>query len=224
MNWTSPLDEYCERLNASFWAEPINALTNFAFLLAAACAYGFWCRQQRKDWPALVLIIVVMITGIGSFLYHTFANVWSALADVIPIALFIHIYLFVALNRFLKLKWWLALLITLGFLVFSPQAGGMTTPLVGTSSAYVPALAAIFVVGLACLVTDKSRGGLLILTGFVFTLSVFFRTIDGAVCAEFPLGTHFLWHLLNSAVLFMLLWVLMRDGKQVPTEQETVAP
>jgi hypothetical protein len=29
--------------------------------------------------------------------------------------------------------------------------------------------------------------------------------MDQAVCAAFPLGTHFIWHLLNAAVLLVLL-------------------
>jgi hypothetical protein len=38
VNWSTPIDLYCERTDASFWAEPANALTNAAFLIAAAAA------------------------------------------------------------------------------------------------------------------------------------------------------------------------------------------
>ena len=40
---------------------------------------------------------------------------------------------------------------------------------------------------------------------FLFALSIFFRTIDRDVRYAFPLGTHFLWHLLNAGVLWLLL-------------------
>ena len=36
MNWTAPLDFYCERTSAAFWAEPFNAVSNASFLVAAA--------------------------------------------------------------------------------------------------------------------------------------------------------------------------------------------
>jgi hypothetical protein len=36
-------------------------------------------------------------------------------------------------------------------------------------------------------------------------MSLIFRSIDMAVCPELPLGTHFLWHLLNAVVLYLLL-------------------
>ena len=41
---TETIDIYCERLDPSFWAEPINALTNLAFI-----AVGFWVL--RGIWP-----------------------------------------------------------------------------------------------------------------------------------------------------------------------------
>ncbi|NCV65913.1 MAG: hypothetical protein EBW16_06880 [Burkholderiaceae bacterium] len=34
MQLLSPIDIYCERLDASFWSEPINAITNLAFIIA----------------------------------------------------------------------------------------------------------------------------------------------------------------------------------------------
>ena len=35
MDWSAPIDAYCERLGPQFWAEPVNAATNGAFLIAA---------------------------------------------------------------------------------------------------------------------------------------------------------------------------------------------
>ena len=70
------------------------------------------------------------------------------------------------------------------------------------SHAYLPALAATFVVGWLA----PGRAGRLILAGAViFALSVVFRTVDNAVCPVFPLGTHFVWHCLNAVLLYLLL-------------------
>ena len=38
MDWFAPIDIYCERTAPGFWDEPFNALTNAAFLIAAAAA------------------------------------------------------------------------------------------------------------------------------------------------------------------------------------------
>jgi hypothetical protein len=35
------------------------------------------------------------------------------------------------------------------------------------------------------------------------------RSIDGAVCAYVPMGTHFLWHLLNGIVLYLSMRALI---------------
>jgi len=35
MKWTDHIDGYCERLDPSFWSEPVNAVTNAAFVIAA---------------------------------------------------------------------------------------------------------------------------------------------------------------------------------------------
>ena len=39
MEWFEAVDGYCERVDAAFWSEPINAVTNAAFLIAAIWAW-----------------------------------------------------------------------------------------------------------------------------------------------------------------------------------------
>ena len=41
-------------------------------------------------------------------------------------------------------------------------------------------------------------------------VSLFFRSIDMAVCDSFPLGTHFLWHILNAVMLGWMIEVYRR--------------
>ncbi|WP_430513150.1 ceramidase domain-containing protein [Pannonibacter phragmitetus] len=209
MNWTEPLNNYCERLDASFWSEPVNAITNASFILAAVVAFQMWRKRSPGDWLALALILITLATGIGSFLFHTFANRWSLLADVIPIAFFIHVYLFAALNRFLGLRWYWALGITGLFFAGSPFAGRLFAPLVGSSAGYLPALAAIFVVAaLAWRLSARLAKGLAV-AGLVFAASLTFRMLDMPVCGSLALGTHFMWHVLNGLVLFLLLRLLL---------------
>ncbi|MGY4748559.1 ceramidase domain-containing protein [Pannonibacter sp. Q-1] len=209
MNWTEPLNNYCERLDAGFWSEPVNAITNASFILAALVAFLMWRKRAPGDWLALALILITLATGIGSFLFHTFANRWSLLADVIPIALFIHVYLFAALNRFLGLRWYWAVGVTLVFFAASPFAGRLFAPLVGSSAGYVPALAAIFVVAALVWRSSARLAKGLAAAGVVFAASLTFRMLDMPVCDSLALGTHFMWHILNGLVLFLLLRLLL---------------
>ncbi len=203
------LDNYCERVGPEFWSEPLNAMTNAAFLIAALAAFLIWRRKTPNDPAGFGLIVVLAAIGIGSFLFHTFATRWASLADVIPIAIFIHFYLFLALNRFLQLQWWAALGIVIAFFAVTPFAGQAIAPLVGSSAGYVPALLAIFVVGILFVPKNQKLGLQVLLTGLVFLASLTFRTMDEPLCAHLAFGTHFLWHVLNGVVLFLLIRVLI---------------
>ncbi|MEW6631393.1 MAG: hypothetical protein AB1440_11025, partial [Pseudomonadota bacterium] len=46
----------------------------------------------------------------------------------------------------------------------------------------------------------------------IFVVSVICRMLDPIVCASFPLGTHFLWHIFNGLMLAVLLAATARFG------------
>ncbi|MEM9268941.1 MAG: hypothetical protein AAGA78_08400, partial [Pseudomonadota bacterium] len=104
----------------------------------------------------------------------------------------------------------------LAALLFMPYAaavatgiGALTGPLNG-SVGYFPVPILIAAYGLALWSRDrKTATGLFIGVGLL-ALSLFFRTIDEAVCPSLALGTHFLWHCLNGIMLGWMIWVLHR--------------
>jgi hypothetical protein len=203
MNWSDPVDFYCERVGTSLWAEPVNALTNAAFLLAAAIAFVHWRRAGARDWPTLALIVVLVAIGFGSFAFHSLATRGAVYLDVIPIAVFIYGYLLLALRRFLALPWRATIELLVVFF-----AASRVLPLVAAEGAlngsldYLPALLAMLI--LVWFVPMGVRPAIW-LAAILFLVSLAFRTVDQAICATFPLGTHFIWHLLNAAVLLVLL-------------------
>jgi Ceramidase len=210
MDWSAPIDLYCERTDASLWAEPANALSNAAFLIAAATAFWSWRRASSRDWPALALIIVAAAVGLGSFTFHTVATRGAELGDVIPIAIFIYGYLLLALRRFLHLSASVSVAIVSGYAVGAQALSWLAPPsALNGSIGYLPALVALIVV--ARTTRGPARRGLE-LTVMIFTVSLALRTIDLAACETFPLGTHFLWHLLNAVVLYVLLRTAIREG------------
>ena len=49
----------------------------------------------------------------------------------------------------------------------------------------------------------------------ILAVSLGFRTVDEAVCGAVPIGTHFLWHLLNAVLLGWMIRVLVRhEGRR----------
>ena len=103
MDWFRAVNSYCERTDAGYWSEPVNALSNAGFLLAAVVMLA---PGRAGDRGARLLAAVLFLIGVGSFLFHTHAQVWAALADVVPIQAFILIYLWLATVRFFALPWW----------------------------------------------------------------------------------------------------------------------
>jgi hypothetical protein len=227
LSWSTSVRDYCERTGPGFWAEPANELSNLAFLLAALIAFRRWRDAGGNDIASLGLIVVVAAVGVGSFAFHALATLGAALLDVGPIAVFICSYLFLALHRFLRLPALIAVSFVLGFVVLSVLAQCLVpTEILNGSIGYVPALGVMYLVALLALwrarterppdasagrgsaaESERARkiGRLLLATSAVFATSLVLRSIDFAACRTIPIGTHFLWHLLNAWVLYRLI-------------------
>jgi hypothetical protein len=212
MSFWEPINLYCERTAPSLWAEPLNALTNLAFLIAAAGAFVLWQRSEARDPASAGLIAVTALIGVGSFAFHTLATRGAIFLDVVPIALFVYGCLLLALRRFLYLRLAPAVGILAAFLVASRSLSWILPPdFLNGSYEYLPPFAALFIVGLLIRTSHVSRS--ILLAAAVFLISLVFRTVDRTVCGNFPIGTHFIWHLLNALVLFVLLRTAVLTAK-----------
>jgi hypothetical protein len=173
-------------------------------------------RAGRLDGPVAWLVALTFAVGVGSFLFHTFATAWAAMADTSPITLFILSYFAIAMNRFAGLRWGLSLLLMLAFLAamiaLSAVLRATLAPIVGGSTSYAPALLAMLGVGLWLAARGHPAGRWLVAAAGIFAVSLAFRVLDRPLCAAWPAGTHFLWHVLNGVVLGTLLVALVRHG------------
>lgn len=238
MDFSEKIFRYCERgSDPSFWAEPLNALSNAAFLIAALTALLGWLRlapEHRKP-TELGLIALLAAIGIGSFLFHTFATRWAGFADTAPIGLFMLCYLAYALRRHLRLGW-SVVAVCLAAFIWSLQAAGSVScsvglisvveaargPCLNGTAGYVPAFLALMLVAAALTLARHPAARLLALASGVFLASMFLRTVDWEICdwtvlAGHRTGTHFLWHVLNAALLYVLLLAALRHGS-IPDE------
>lgn len=211
MDWSRAVNSYCERLDASFWSEPVNALSNAGFLFAAALVWRL--PEVRRDPGAWLLTLLLVAIGVGSFLFHTFAEVWAMLADVLPILGFILVYVHLATVRFLGAPVWAGALAAAAYVPVSGMVSRGIASAVGPvngSVSYMPVaiLIAAYALALARRAPATARG--LAIGAAALCLSLLFRSVDRAVCPAFPLGTHFLWHLLNAGLLGWMILVLAR--------------
>lgn len=198
------MDNYCERLDAGFWSEPVNALTNLAFLLAA---WLLWRRARKQGQLTLatwLMIGLIATIGIGSGLFHTFATGWAEIADVVPILLFQLAYLYFYSKKIIGFRPLFAAMIVLLYLLAGlPLRQYMH--LMNGSIMYAPTFAVLIGLALYHYVAKKEARSILLVAAAVFTVSITFRTLDMTVCPYFPLGIHFIWHMLNALTLYLLM-------------------
>jgi uncharacterized membrane protein (GlpM family) len=213
MGWFEQVDGYCERLGPGYWAEPVNAVTNVAFLLAA-----IWVWPRTAGVPlARALAVVLAVIGVGSYLFHTHATRLTGLMDLLPILAFILLYVFAASRDMLGLKGWRAAAATLAFLPYAAATVPLWSmvPGLGSSAGYMPV--PVLILFYAWLLRDRpshtSRG--LVTGACILLVSLTFRTLDEPLCAVLPVGTHFLWHVLNATMLGWMILVYVRHVRGV---------
>lgn len=197
------IDIYCERLEPGLWAEPVNALTNASFFIAALFAFFLARRENALNWKSGLLIALTLGMGIGSTLFHTHATLWAMLTDVLPILAYQIVFIVLYTHGVIKGGCKLSLPLLAAFLLCMWGSMQLPREWLNGSLEYAPAL--LFLSGFAVYHIKnaaRERLGLLAAVG-VFTLSLTFRSIDMALCEAMPLGTHFMWHILNGLVLYL---------------------
>lgn len=213
-DWLAAVDGYCERLGPGLWAEPLNLVTNAAFLVAAAVMW-----HRCRGMPAgQGLALTLGLIGIGSGLFHSFANRLTGLMDVLPILAFILAYLFLAARDFLGLRPWLAGVVTAAFLPYAAATVPLwaLVPGLGSSAGYmpVPVLILAFAALLARRAPATARG--MALGALLLLVSLTFRTLDQPLCGIWPIGTHLAWHVLNAVMLGWMIEVWRRHRRAGP--------
>ena len=208
MYLSQSIDIYCERLDVGIWAEPINAVTNFAFILAAII---MWIRCKNLV-EGRVLAFLLFSIGCGSFLFHTFAQTWAAILDVTPILIFILTYIYAANRRFLV---WSKRMSITGVILFLPYQFLVVSILssiqfLGSSAQYVPVAILIFFYSALLHKSKTNLSRELFVGATILSLSIFARTIDEPLCLIVSVGTHFIWHILNSIMLAWMIEILRR--------------
>jgi hypothetical protein len=208
------LDHYCERVAPGLWNEPFNLLSNLAFIIAGVLAWRLLMRNRNqiagRIWDMELLSLLLFAIGVGSGLWHMFANQWSLMTDSIPILLFINLYLLSCLFRIFSLP------VTIGITIFifyhiinySIQSA-LPGDFLNGSIFYLPTWGFLLGITIAAWKQKAVASRHYVNALIIFTVSLIFRTVDQAVCEAIPAGTHFVWHLLNAATIYLLMYGLI---------------
>jgi hypothetical protein len=211
--WLNPVDIYCERLDASFWSEPINAITNLAFIIAG---YLIWrIGSPRSQLMAILLILI----GLGSFSFHTFANQLTGLLDVIAIALYLLTFAYLIPKQWARQSIWIQigsvtfLIVSIGLIQWGVTSLKPSLPWLPPGM-YVGAWFALLVYAAITQVSHPNAARYLRLAVLIFPLSLIARQLDLPLC-ESSDGTHWLWHVLNGLTLYFSSYGLCLTRKTI---------
>jgi len=202
------IDLYCERCGPGLLAEPVNASTNLAFLIAAWAAWSLARRHSTLNPEIWMLIVLSVAIGIGSALFHTFATSWSRVLDVLPILLFQMTFIWLYLRRIVSIHPVIVAIGIAAFLAVVLFARRFPETLNG-SLPYAPVFLVLLGFGLYHFWRCAYERPVLLAAAGVFLLALFFRSIDMIVCPSFPTGTHFLWHVLIGVVPYLSMRALI---------------
>ena len=209
MAWSDPLDVYCERLAAGLWGEPLNAISNIAFVAAAIALLRLHARLRAggERLPADIRALPWLVFGVAlcSFAFHTLAIRWVGWLDSLSILLYCAVGVYSFLRHATGVGGVTAASAGVAFALASFGASRLAPP--GTlngSLAYLPNLLTLLAVTayLGMRGAKAFRG--FALASMIFAVALMLRTMDLAWCPTLPIGTHFLWHLLAG----LLLWVV----------------
>ena len=206
------IDLYCERLGSGLWAEPVNALTNIAFFIAALAAFLLARREGKLNAQTITLIALIVIIGTGSTLFHTTATFWAMMADSLPILFYQIAFLAFYTRSVMGGSWPAVGGILAGFAATIAAFYQLPNHWLNGSLSYAPAFLFLLGLGIWHWRKQKNEPRALLLAAGIFALSLTLRSVDMAMCGAFPLGTHFLWHVLNAGVLYLTarVWVLQK--------------
>jgi hypothetical protein len=208
------IDIYCERTSAGLNAEPVNALTNLAFFLAA---WGAWRIRGFAATNMVgfigVLIGFVALTGLGSLVFHTVATRWAEWADVIPIFGFMLLYIWFVLTWLVRLSLWTRMLIMTCFAVLTLSLeAGLSSAVLWGGALYLPTLMGAMAIVGALYRMHHPAANAMAAAMATFLLAFTMRSLDMPLCAAMPIGTHFLWHILNATFLYLLVRLAILHG------------
>jgi hypothetical protein len=209
--WFNSVDIYCERLDASFWAEPINAISNLSFIVA-----GFFIWRLRSSRSTLMASLMILV-GLASFSFHIYANRLTGLLDVLAIALYLVIFAFLIPKQWSRNS----ILIQLGsvlLLIVSIVLAQLLMNYLKPDLPWLPPgmyLGAWLMLIIYALVTQDSNmpaARFLWLATIVFPVSLLSRQLDLPLCNSIG-GSHWLWHLLNGLSLFLSSYGLCKEQR-----------
>ena len=202
--------QYCEFVS-NFWLhEPLNAITNFGFLIGAYFLYRFIKINKCNLRLGVILIGQMVILGLGSLAWHSYRSVPTLLLDEIPIYIFIifaFYFLIKSLARSHKITLTISFFSALIYYIIFAYIPGVNVS--NGVLKYVFALLIFLILNTLIIRKFGPEYNFFLPLG-IFTSAIIFRIVDLYVCSIFPSGTHFIWHILITLTVYLGSVIILR--------------
>jgi hypothetical protein len=149
----------------------------------------------------------MILIGLGSFSFHTYANRLTGLLDVLAIALYLVAFAFLIpkqWSRSSKLIQLGSVLLLIVSIVLAQLLTSYLKPAITglPPGMYLGAWLALIIYALVTQYSNPSAARFLWMAVIVFPFSLLSRQLDMPLCDPMG-GSHWLWHLLNGLTLYL---------------------
>ncbi|MDP9249385.1 MAG: ceramidase, partial [bacterium] len=200
--------QYCESLIGNILSQPLNAISNVAYFVAAFIAYRY--LRQQKATKLFILPALLGVIGIGSAWWHIANSYVGDMLDTYSIALFASVVTIIFLTKITKSKVVVtAFFVVLLFLVFLAE----TLAVWNGSLPYVVLLGGFLITGIFYKKKFPSTKLIFLSASLTFLAAITVRSVDIILCPYIPTGTHFLWHILVATLGYQII-LLIAHAKQ----------
>jgi ceramidase len=191
------MPQYCERDRFGF--EIVNTTTNVGFWLAAVALYPHWRRHRSRF--AVYAMALLVIVGLCSGLFHALRTRPLLILDAVPLYLLILSMAYRALSLVTRAT--VAVVFIFGVIAGGAIANAMTVD-TAIHVASRHGVAVIAIVGLAFLIRGRNptSGRWVAAAVALYAAALAAKTLDAAVCAFLPIGSHWLWHLTGALATY----------------------
>jgi hypothetical protein len=205
---------YCSTplaLSLDIWSNAV--IIGFA---AAALAIVHTRAPKARDLRYLASLL--LLTGLGSLYWHVLRTPVGLVFDSVPSVFFMLTFAYLWMRRLYNREQavFLFSLFLLIEIISSLVAVRLHSQLGGFM--YVPLTPAIIGFSLLLIYKSAARAARAAWLGFFAIastlLGLLFRSIDLSICSSFPLGSHFLWHILVALGAYLAVLTLLELDKK----------
>jgi hypothetical protein len=217
---------YCETLSATsgaFPIEPLNTVSNGVIVLFGLASMYMVAKRTPRAYDLYIAAALLVACGIGSGIWHGFRDGLALRLEVQAGLLFL---LGLAICWSFRL-WSLAgaALFVVSFVVVFLYSREYLSVAHQRWVAAAPSVILFGSILAAQTVIRSKKAALLGLAAMGLSLTALgFRTYDREICDAFPLGTHWLWHIFNSAGGFAAMLAIITLQTQGAPKRRQAEP